>query len=197
MMKKNLTSVIGMAIGTAAFAVLTGQALTAQSQGAGSATQTQTQTQTSRAAGDQQVTVTGCIQREADYRRTTDAGRGGVAGTGIGAGNEFVLASAMMSTGSAGAATSASGAGAPAATGTSGTSSTTAYELTGSKEGDAAAHVGKRVEIMGMLKGSSSAPAGGPTANAPLSQDLQLRELEVSSIRETTGTCAATTAPAR
>jgi hypothetical protein len=103
----------------------------------------------------------------------------------------------MMSTGSATTATSAAGAGAPAATGTTGTSSTTAYELTGSKEGDAAAHVGKCVEITGMLKGSATAPAGGPTASVPLSQDLQLRELEVSSIRETTGTCAATPAPAR
>ncbi len=42
-----------------------------------------------RTAPEQQVTLTGCIQRETDYRRARDAGRGGVAGTGVGAGNEI------------------------------------------------------------------------------------------------------------
>jgi hypothetical protein len=127
------------------------------------------------------VTLTGCIQREADYRRSTGAGRGGAANTGLGLGNEYVLTNAMAS---AAGSTSA-----PATTGTSGTAGT-AYELTGSKEGDAGAHVGKRVEITGTLKPTSATP-GGPTASVPGSQDLQLRELEVSSVRETTGTCTA------
>src|SRR5512134_740221 len=52
-------------------------------------------------AGGQQVTMTGCIQSEADYRRARDAGRGGVAGTGLGAGNEFVLVNASMASGAA------------------------------------------------------------------------------------------------
>ena len=78
--------------------------------------------QQTRQSSDQQVTVTGCVQREADYRRARDAGRGGVVGTGVGAGNEFVLANASMS--------------GAAPTGTAGTSSTgTAYELTGKNEG--------------------------------------------------------------
>ena len=90
-------------------------------------------------AGDQQVTVSGCVMRETDYRRAQDAGKGGVAGTGVGAGNEFVLANAST------------GAGSP--TGTAGTTgSNTAYELTGSNEKLAAEHVGKRVEITGTLK---------------------------------------------
>src|SRR5262245_9689424 len=45
----------------------------------------------------EQVTLTGCIQREAEYRKAHDTGRGGVAGTGVGAGNEFVLINASTS----------------------------------------------------------------------------------------------------
>ena len=137
-----------------------------------------------------QITVTGCIQREADYRQAKDAGKGGVAGTGVGAGNEFILSNASMKAGSEpGAAVGTSGAAA------------TAYELTGSGEGQAAQFVGKRVEITGKLKAAetsaSGKPTGGATAGQPpsgvdaTSKDLQLRELEVSSVKEATGTCPA------
>jgi hypothetical protein len=98
-----------------------------------------------------------------------------------------------MSASTTGATAPTSGANPPSATGTAGTRGGTAYELTGSKEGDAGAFVGKRVEITGMVKPTSS--AGGPTANVPGSQDLKLSELEVSSIRETTGACATGTLP--
>jgi len=43
--------------------------------------QTTPQTQTATTQQEQQVTVVGCVQREADYRRARNAGRGGVAGT--------------------------------------------------------------------------------------------------------------------
>jgi hypothetical protein len=139
---------------------------------------------------DQQITVTGCVQREADYRKAQDAGRGGVAGTGIGADNEFVLTDASAATGPAGAA---------APTGTSGGSM--AYELTGPNEGMAAKFAGRRVEISGRLKaaetGAGGAPTGGPTAGRPpsgvdvVSKDLKLRELEVSLVKEATGSCPA------
>jgi hypothetical protein len=144
-------------------------------------------TQGTTAAG-QQVTISGCIVREADFRRTQDAGRGGVAGTGVGQGNEFVLANAMMGTGAAaGGAVGTAGAGAAGASATAG-GTTMAFELTGSGEGQAAEHVGRRVEVTGMLK---AATGGGPTANAPLSNDLELRELDVTSVRASaSGTCA-------
>ena len=72
------------------------------------------------------------------------------------------------------------------ASATAGTS--TAFELSGSGEGQAAQHVGRRVEVTGTLK---AATAGGPTADAPLSNDLELRELDVTSVRASaTGTCA-------
>ena len=40
---------------------------------------------------DQSITVTGCVMREADCRRTLGAGKGGAVRTGVGVGNEFVL----------------------------------------------------------------------------------------------------------
>ncbi|MGE0446908.1 MAG: hypothetical protein AB7P99_16905 [Vicinamibacterales bacterium] len=124
------------------------------------------------AAAEQQVTVSGCIVREADFRRTQDAGRGGAASTGVGTGNEFVLTNAMMGGGAAGGR----------AVGTTGAAAT-AFELSGDAEGEAARFVGRRVEISGMLKAQDSAQAGGPTANAPLSNDLELREIDVMSVR--------------
>jgi hypothetical protein len=148
----------------------------------------QTPTTQQQTSAGQRVTVFGCVQHEADYRRAHDAGRGGVAGTGVGAGNEFVLANASMSSGTP--------------TGTAGSAaSETAYELTGPNERLVAQHVGKRVEISGMLKPAEVAPSGRPTggatAGAPpegvdvTSKDLKLRELEVTTVRTATGTCPA------
>jgi hypothetical protein len=86
------------------------------------------------------------------------------------------------------------------AIGTTGTCSTVAYELTGSSEKQAEAFVGQRVEISGRLKAADVGPAGptgGPTAGAPpsgvdvTSRDLKLRELEITTVRKTTGTCPA------
>lgn len=144
-----------------------------------------------RTSAGGQITVTGCVQREADYRKAHDAGRGGAAGTGVGAGNEFILADASASP------STRAGAEPSTPTGTSGSS--TAYELTGANEGQAAQFVGQRVEIIGMLKpaevAASGQPTGGATAGQPpagadvMSKDLRLREIEVSSIRQTTGTC--------
>ena len=139
-----------------------------------------------RTAPEQQVTITGCIQRESDYRRARDAGRGGVAGTGVGAGNEFVVVNVSMSTGTASAT------GTTPATGPS-------YELSGANESQAAKYIGRRTEISGKVKaaevGASGKPTGGATAGKPpqgvdvAGNDLMLREIEVSTIREVSGTC--------
>ena len=164
-------------------------AQTTEQQPASPQPRTQTAPATSQAgsAAGQTVTVSGCIQGEADYRKAHNLARGGVVGTGVGAGNEFVLIDVKM----AGAAA----AGAP--TGTAGAAAQ-AYELTGTNEGKAAQFAGKRVEITGMLKPAetaATAPTGGPTAGAPprgvdvASEDLKLRELELTSVKEATGTC--------
>ena len=144
---------------------------------------------TQAGAAGQTVTVIGCVQREEDYRKANNLGRGGVAGTTVGAGNEFILANAMMSPPAGGGAAAPS-----ASTATAGV----AYEVTGSNEGQLAQHVNRRVEISGMLKPAETGAAGttgGPTAGAPprgvdvASKDLKLRELEVTSVRTASGTC--------
>ena len=134
----------------------------------------------SATASQQQVTVVGCVQPESEFRKAQDAGRGGAAGTGISVGNEFMLVNASVS---------------------KGISTDTTYELTGANEGQVKSFVGKRVEIMGTLKaaetGSARRPTGGATAGRPpegvdvASKDLRLRELEVSSVKEASGTCPA------
>lgn len=151
-----------------------------------------TQAPSQQATAGESITITGCVQREADYRQAHNLGKGGTAGTGAGVGNEYVLVNASRST----------GASAPAATGTTGAapagSAGDAFELTGPNESQAGQHVGKRVEIVGKLKPGETGPAGatgGPTAGAPprgvdvTSADLKLREIEITSVRETSGTC--------
>lgn len=114
-----------------------------------------------------QVTLVGCIQREADYRRAADAGKGGPLGTGLRLGNEFVLV------------TSPGGDCATAGTGE-------AYELTGNRERELEGFVGRRVEITGMRKEAETV-AGRPTGGVdPLGQDLELFEVEISSFSEVT-----------
>ena len=139
----------------------------------------QTPAQPAQKAADESVTFVGCLQSESDYRLANNLGKGGAAGTGAGAGDEFVLINA---------AKIPSG-----PTGTAGTpppAGTEAYELTGDKEADVKAFIGKRVEITGKLKAAEMGPAGptgGATAGAPpagvdaASKDLKLREIDVVS----------------
>jgi hypothetical protein len=62
-----------------------------------------------------------------------------------------------------------------------------AYELTGPGEGQLEQYVGRRVEISGKLKAAKGVrPSADPTG-----KDLNLRELEVTSVRESTGSCPA------
>lgn len=171
------------AAGTLACSTVVFAQETARPQGGAAAAPQQSTT------AEQQITLAGCIQREADFRKARDAGKGGVAGTGVGAGNEFVLVNAAM----------AANAASPAATaGTAGTIGA-AYELTGANEKQAEQFIGKRVEISGKLKAAETAagqPTGGPTAGKPptgvdvAGGDLKLRELEVTSVKAAaSGTC--------
>lgn len=134
------------------------------------------------------VTLVGCIQREADYRKVHERGRGGVVGTGLGSGDEFVLINASPA------------AAAPGAVDCSSTASTEAYELTGSREGDLKAFVGRAVQITGTMKKAEVKPVGTagsgdatqPTGGFdPLGQDLQLFEVNVTGVAEV-GTLAQT-----
>ena len=79
------------------------------------------------------------------------------------------------------------------------TAPTATYELSGANESQAAKYIGRRAEISGKLKAAevepSGKPTGGATAGKPpegvdvVGRDLQLREIEVSTVREVSGTC--------
>ena len=155
--------------GVVASAVLTGAAALGQ-----------TNDQTSREieAEDTPITVVGCVQRESDYRRQNDTGQGGVLGTGIGMKNEYVLVDSAGD-----CATLAPGA--------------AAYELTGKGEPELEAFVGHRVEISGILKGGDLTVDGRAEGGLdPLGRDLHLREVNMTSFRET-GSVAAQAANGR
>lgn len=168
-----MTRILTATAAAVALAFVTAPSLGAQAQ----KPETQAQKPAATAAKGQQVTISGCIQREAEWRKMNDKGKGGVAGTGVGAGDEFVLTNA-----------SSSGTGAKSAAGMA------TYELTGANEKLAAAHVGHRVEVTGMVKPGSA--TGGPTAGAPprgtdvVSKDLQVQELEVSAVKMVSANCA-------
>jgi hypothetical protein len=196
-----------LSFGVAAFAQTTGQNPTGSSGQAGSPTMTQ------RPVGDrtqtqQQVTLVGCIQREAEFRQAAGGGRGGAMGSGIGVGNEFVLTSAKASTEAGAQSATASGTPAtasgtsetPTATaGTSGTTSSTttissggiAYSLTGDRESELEKHAGQRVEIVGTLEGGSADTAAATeTVSGGASQRVgDLKALTIVSFRAVGGAC--------
>ena len=140
--------------------------------------------QPSAPAAARQVTITGCVQSEADYRKANNLGRGGAVGTGVGAGDEFVIVNA------ANAPAKTTTPAEPAPAGTAG-SVASAYEATGSGEGQLKQHAGKRVEITGTVKAAAQTTAGQPTGGAdPMARDLKLPELEITSVRAAaTGEC--------
>jgi hypothetical protein len=170
-MKKSMLTV---GVGTAAlFALSLAAFAQAPSQPAGQ--------QPTAQAPARQVTITGCVQTEADYRKANNLGRGGAASTGVGVGNEFVITNA-----SSAPATSPTDPAAPAGTGGA---AGLAYEVTGSGEGQLKQHAGKRVEITGTIKPAETT-AGKPTGGANVTgQDLKLPELEIATVRAATGEC--------
>ena len=114
----------------------------------GAQTPTQSPVQTEPRSGDTsdplgqrtktkaQLTLSGCVQRESDFLH----GGEGVHGNPSSGDDEFVLTSAVISV--------PAHEGKPV--GTTGTTAT--YELTGKHERELKANVGKRVEVVGMLK---------------------------------------------
>ena len=117
------------------------------------------------------VSLTGCIQREVDYRRQHNSGKGGFLGFGGGLGNEYVLINASPNPrrGFRDCATAVGG---------------EAYELTGHGEGDLKPFVGQRVEITGSRKAAEiDTLTGRPTGGRQAGYDLRLFEVDVDSFR--------------
>ena len=144
--------------------------------------QAQSESRSSGQTSEESITVVGCLQEESSYRRQNDSGRGGIAGTGVGRGNEYVLVNA-----------SRADAGAPSSSlDCSSTSTGEAYELTGSREKELESFIGRAVQITGMLKRADVEPSPVGTSGSvrpeggvdPLGQDLKLFEINVSSFGE-------------
>jgi len=117
------------------------------------------------------ISLTGCVQRETDYRRLHNSGKGGFLGFGGGLGNEYVLINASPNPrrGFRDCSTAVGG---------------EAYELTGREEGDLKPFVGQRVEIAGMRKAAEiDALTGRPTGGRQAGYDLRLFEVDVDSFR--------------
>jgi hypothetical protein len=115
------------------------------------------------------ISLAGCIQRETEYRRQNNSGKGGFLGFGGGLGDEYVLVNASRGAdGAFGDCTTAAGG--------------EAYELTGSGEDDLEPFVGQRVAIAGTRKEAEIDPATGqPTGGRQAGDDLRLFEVEVAS----------------
>ena len=159
-----------------------GAAVLSSAMPASSAGQTTTQGQT--------MTMVGCLQTEADYRRAQDAGKGGILMTGAGLGNEYVLIQTEGAGGPGGYDAKAN-ADCKSSTAFAGT----AYELTGLRESELKPLVGRRVEITGELKHANDFSRPGGFDPAVISQDLRLNEVNVGSFREAAMTTLAAATP--
>ena len=117
------------------------------------------------------IALAGCIQRETEYRRQNNSGKGGFLGFGGGLGDEYVLVNASRG---------ADGAFGDCTTATGGE----AYELTGSAEDDLEPFVGQRVALTGTRKEAEiDSTTGQPTGGRQAGDDLRLFEVEVASFR--------------
>jgi hypothetical protein len=117
------------------------------------------------------IALAGCIQRETEYRRQNNSGKGGFLGFGGGLGDEYVLVNASRG---------ADGAFGDCTTATGGE----AYELTGSAEDDLKSFVGQRVAITGTRKEAEiDSATGQPTGGRQAGDDLRLFEVEMESFR--------------
>lgn len=112
MSHRHVSSVVGAALPSAVTVVM------AQTSG-----QTTSVTTRQGDADETPMSLEGCIQRESDYRKQQDAGRGGALSTGLGLRNEYVLVNASRAGSSSATAIDCSNA-----------SNGEAYELTGNAE---------------------------------------------------------------
>jgi len=93
------------------------------------------------------ITVIGCVQRESEYRSQIADGKGGVAGSGVGAGNEVVLRSLRTVSNET-----------LKPTATAGIAADEVYSVTGNLESEMARAVGRQVAVSGYVE---TAPSQG------------------------------------
>jgi hypothetical protein len=102
------------------------------------------QTAGDRETAQRQITVIGCIERESDYRRAHDAGRGGPFGLGLGRGDEYVLVNAIEIMADRDIPAEAHRDCGTAVTGK-------AFELEGGLESELEGFAGHRIQVMGTV----------------------------------------------
>ena len=140
-----------------------------------------------------EITLVGCVMYESEFRDLYGPGRSGPKGPGIGLRDEYVLVDAHELTSGAQLTTQDL---APCPT-APGVSPANAYELTGSSEKEAAAYVGRRVQVSGIRKAANVETVAGvlePTGGFdPLGHELHLFEVELSSIQVPEARTAAAT----
>jgi hypothetical protein len=147
---------------------------------------------------DQTITVIGCVQREVDVLRTSPGN--------LGLANEYVLARSSIKPDASGSSGGSAGSG--TRSGTRGRDAVAAsgpfgrvYRLTGDKERDLKAQIGKEVEIIGSFDSDADAkldaernvapPAAARTEDRrPASHDVP--EILIQSIRPLGNACTGT-----
>ena len=144
------------------------------------------------------VTLLGCVMREADYRATYGPGLTGVRGPGIGLKDEYMLVDAKEIP--SGSEPSPEDAAKPCPE--HGATFPAAYELKGSKEKEIAEYVGHRVVLTGMQHAAKVRAVGTagefrPTGGFdPLGHDLALFEVDPQNFHDVNATLAKNTVPA-
>jgi hypothetical protein len=154
-----------------------------------------------------QVTYTGCVMREGNkfvlanaMANASTASAGAATSPGVGQPGSGPTRSTTGTTGTTapGAASGAGRADDANAQVTDQPRSTpraaaTSYALSGSRQAELAQHVGKRVEIVGMLDSASNATAGAATGAgagvATTAGAARMPELRMTSFREVSGNC--------
>ncbi len=135
------------------------------------------------------MTLVGCLYTEDQVpgRKPNVAERAGVL-------EDYILADVAPAAGAARAPGSGATAGATGTTGTTGAM----YKVENIPDEKLKAMVGKRVEIVGQIdteRDQAGRPTTAPTPDRGVGPDsVSLPEIEASSIREVSGTCAATPA---
>lgn len=97
--------------------------------------------QAARRSSSSVMTLIGCVELESDYRKRVGAGRGGVLGTGIEAGDEYVLTGVTSAPGE--------GSGAVAQV----------YSVSGRLEKELKRSIGRQIEVVGFVENPQTASA--------------------------------------
>jgi LPXTG-motif cell wall-anchored protein len=167
-------------VGTAAFAQSDTRSSVGQQSKNGSAT-------------GSSMTVTGCLMKEADYRKAHGLGKGALLGVGLG--DEFVLVDATDTAASSAATTPAS----PSSAGCTETGNGKAYRLTGKTEDKLKSLVGHRIEVTGQFDHERDAKTAAGQTDAKLPPEIKIasyHEASASSRASSSANAAPASSPA-